>query len=853
MAIVRKDFHSLLPLVVLAWAVFAAVPVIASFNLEQAPAFWLIVQISFQWLGYFLVALLMVSVIQLDPATSLNHDWLTRPIPRHQWLFAKLLFLLLLVCVPIVLARFAVNLRDGYGIGTSLGYAMASAFPSGLLVFPILFAIALLTPTLRKTISVIVGIFIFLLIPAWDGTQRLLGIGTDFGGMTWPQSLPLLAVGVASALAVYWLLYCRRRQARAWVALGISLAFAFLSVFPPASIYGWDEVIAIHRWLINEPDDSLDAAVVLEPALACHAAASMDGDGATAALDPVLVRAAWDAPILHQAGPGALTFATTVRSRDTLVEWFSPSNYARDVSVDWRIDRIMARGRFTADSMPGGVELMRAVPDDTAVGSSSAGTGDTDYWLIPGDALDALAHDPTTRLILDYELALLSPTSYELQTDGQRREFPALGSCRAELELNANRVEIDCIKQGAQPALVSAELVGVDRSRVDSSVKPIYTPDWWDAIGRKRYVLTLASPNLVDSSVVMLIAYNVERIVHKRVETPHLLGGPPSICPLPANDEFAVIGQSTWSDKSPHEVSSIAVDRGVRVEVLDWRKGDQAGKPVLFLLPGLGATAHSFDDIAPKLAQKYAVIGMTRRGIGDSSKPDHGYDIARLSEDVIQVLDTLGIESPILVGHSIGGEELSFLGANHPERFAGLVYLDAAYDRTTVREETRVPILLLPPRPPPRPSELVSYEAMRQYNQRTDGNPRTIPEGEIMARYDFDTWAMKYDPLYLDAIEMGLQPPDYRRIRLPALAIYAVPSSPESLMEAWYDRNDPVIQEFVANGFRWQIRAQTEQIARFSEGVANSEVLILEDADHWIFVSNEEDVLNAIDAFVERL
>jgi pimeloyl-ACP methyl ester carboxylesterase len=72
-------------------------------------------------------------------------------------------------------------------------------------------------------------------------------------------------------------------------------------------------------------------------------------------------------------------------------------------------------------------------------------------------------------------------------------------------------------------------------------------------------------------------------------------------------------------------------------------------------------------------------------------------------------------------------------------------------------------------------------------------------------------------------------------------------------MEAWYDRNDPVIQEFVANGFRWQIRAQTEQIARFSEGVANSEVLILEDADHWIFVSNEEDVLNAIDAFVERL
>jgi hypothetical protein len=142
---------------------------------------------------------------------------------------------------------------------------------------------------------------------------------------------------------------------------------------------------------------------------------------------------------------------------------------------------------------------------------------------------------------------------------------------------------------------------------------------------------------------------------------------------------------------------------------------------------------------------------------------------------------------------------------------------------------------------------------MKQYNQRTGGSPRTIPEGEIMERYDFDTWATKYDPLYLDAIEMGLQAPDYARISLPALAIYAVPSSPESLMEAWYDRNDPMIREVVENAYQWQTRVQAEQIARFSEGVANSEVLILKDADHWIFVSNEEEVLSAIDAFVERL
>jgi pimeloyl-ACP methyl ester carboxylesterase len=855
MAIVKKDFHSLLPLILLACAVFVAEPVIADLNLEQEHEFWLLLQMSFYWLGYVLATLLMISVLQLEPATSLNHDWLTRPIARLDWLLAKLLFLFLTVCVPIVLARFVVNLGN-YGLGGSLEYAMAIERSLVLLPIPILFAIALLTPTLRRTILVIVLIIMIFLIPTWDLTRPVLDligvdISTDLLSMMWLQVLPLSAAGFSSALLVYWLLYCRRRQARAWLAFSISLVLWFFCLFPPAAIYGWDEAIAIHRSMINEPDDSLDDAVRLEHALACFPAALTEGHAATETANPLLMQARWDDRIIEQAGPGALTFATTVKSRDTLVEWFSSSNATREIAVDWRIDRIRVRGRFTADSMPGGIELIRS---SSAVNSSSnMSSVDTDYWLIPGHAVDALANDPTARLILDYDLALLSPMSYELKTDGRRREFSELGSCRAEIDSRANGIEIDCIKRGAKPALVSAELVGVPSSRDDSSYFPAYTPDWLDSIGRGRYELTLESPNLVDSSVIMISAYEVERILHKRLETPGMLGGPPSICPSPSTDKYAAIERSSWSDKSPHEVSSIAVERGVRVEVLDWRADDQTDKPVLLLLPGLGGTVHSYDEIAPKLAQKYAVIGMTRRGIGDSSRPDHGYDIARLSQDVIQVLDTLGIESPILVGHSIAGEELSYLGANHPQRFAGLIYLDAAYDRTTTIKEVRATNALLPDRPPPRPSELISYEAMKQYVQRTEGSARTIPEGEIIASYDVNTGAVKYDSLYLEAIEMGLQAPAYASIPLPALGIFAVPTSPESKMEGWYDRDDPVTQETVAKFFQWEKQLKAEQIARFSEGIANSEVLILEDADHWIFVSHEEEVLNAIDAFVERL
>ena len=122
----------------------------------------------------------------------------------------------------------------------------------------------------------------------------------------------------------------------------------------------------------------------------------------------------------------------------------------------------------------------------------------------------------------------------------------------------------------------------------------------------------------------------------------------------------------------------VTVDDGVRLEVLDWGGSGRA----LVLLPGGGNTAHVYDDFAPKLASQYHVYGITRRGFGASSAqaPDaKNYSSDRLGDDVLAVLDALKIGHPVLVGHSAGGEELSSVGTRHPERVAGLVYLDAAY------------------------------------------------------------------------------------------------------------------------------------------------------------------------------
>ncbi|HEY6457366.1 MAG TPA: alpha/beta hydrolase [Steroidobacteraceae bacterium] len=141
-----------------------------------------------------------------------------------------------------------------------------------------------------------------------------------------------------------------------------------------------------------------------------------------------------------------------------------------------------------------------------------------------------------------------------------------------------------------------------------------------------------------------------------------------------------VTEKTAWPiDPSPHRVRFVEVEKGVRLEVLDW-----GGKgPPLVFVPGDGNTGHAFDDFAPLFTAKHHVYAITRRGSGMSSKPEptpENYSAERLGEDVLAVIDALKLDHPVLAGHSRGGEELSFFGARHPERVSGLIYLEAGYD-----------------------------------------------------------------------------------------------------------------------------------------------------------------------------
>ena len=145
----------------------------------------------------------------------------------------------------------------------------------------------------------------------------------------------------------------------------------------------------------------------------------------------------------------------------------------------------------------------------------------------------------------------------------------------------------------------------------------------------------------------------------------------------PTEQGGGTASQDTSSAPTP-VTGFVQVADGVLVEYRDW--GGEG--PPIVLLTGLGNTAAVFDDLAPRLTANHRVIGLTRRGFGPSTITTDGYDVATRVADDLAALDALGIDRALLVGHSIAGDELTGIAQTRPDLPVGLVYLDAAFDRS---------------------------------------------------------------------------------------------------------------------------------------------------------------------------
>jgi len=309
---------------------------------------------------------------------------------------------------------------------------------------------------------------------------------------------------------------------------------------------------------------------------------------------------------------------------------------------------------------------------------------------------------------------------------------------------------------------------------------------------------------------------------------------------------------SEWQDPSPHHIQFVNIQENVKLEVLDW---GGSGRAIIFL-PGLGNTAHVFDDFAPKLTGAFRVYGITRRGFGASSAPESGYDADRLGDDVLAVIDVLKISKPVLAGHSLGGEELSSVGTRHPEKVSGLIYLDAGYSYAFdngkgMTTEAQNEAMKRPPPPGPLPlaADRASFAAFRDWNERTNGNH--LPESEVRqlfaARPDGGVGFPRARPKVSQDILSGFR--KYTEIRAPILAIFAIPHSEPS----WIATAKDDVRE-KTQAFNQQFGALAEkQVRAFEEGLPDAHVVRIPNAHHYVFMTNEGDVLRELRAFIAQI
>jgi pimeloyl-ACP methyl ester carboxylesterase len=223
---------------------------------------------------------------------------------------------------------------------------------------------------------------------------------------------------------------------------------------------------------------------------------------------------------------------------------------------------------------------------------------------------------------------------------------------------------------------------------------------------------------------------------------------------------------------------------GIRLQYLDW---GGRGDAVLFL-PGLGDNVHRFDSVAPHFTDRFHVLGLSRRGQGQSAAPATGYDTISLAEDIRAFLDAMRIDAVDLIGHSIAGGEMTRFAERYPQRVRHLVYLDAAYDMAD------------------------GFEAAKKAK---------LP---VSARAD-----SPIDKINLEARHTHL---DYKKVQAPALAFYALYATADDPAGIVPAKRPHTAQTFpiVELGYK------REQVKIFRRDMKRGRVVEFFDTDHFFFV-----------------
>ncbi len=131
-------------------------------------------------------------------------------------------------------------------------------------------------------------------------------------------------------------------------------------------------------------------------------------------------------------------------------------------------------------------------------------------------------------------------------------------------------------------------------------------------------------------------------------------------------------------------MSATVTDDGTHIAFSVWGRRD--GSPVL-LIQGLGVDSRGWALQRGAFGRNHRCIALDNRGTGHSDAPPGPYDLARMADDVIAVMDAAGVERAHIVGASMGGVIAQIIGVMHPERVRSLTLACTACQHHEWRRE----------------------------------------------------------------------------------------------------------------------------------------------------------------------
>jgi pimeloyl-ACP methyl ester carboxylesterase len=233
---------------------------------------------------------------------------------------------------------------------------------------------------------------------------------------------------------------------------------------------------------------------------------------------------------------------------------------------------------------------------------------------------------------------------------------------------------------------------------------------------------------------------------------------------------------------------------GVRLHWLEWAPSGMPEPPAIFLLHGLSSNARYWERVARRMTNR-RLVALDQRSHGLSDAPPTGYGMDVLAADAHRAIRELGLNRPLVVGHSWGGTVALEVGATPGNLVSGVAVMDGPIasisERITWEDASR---MMQPPLP-----RYGSFEEAFETNRQMLGEAwgeDLQPFVKAGLRRDGDSWALTLTaPVRLQILEQL-----YRFRPEAALAAINAPllvglAAGDTAMRAWKEEGARRVQE----------------------------------------------------------